>query len=92
MHSGDPPIRPVQLLLLSYIGVILHVLMDLLNNYGVRLLMPFSQRWFYGDVLFIIDPWLWIDLGAGVWLARRRAPNWPSRAARWCSRRRTCSR
>ena len=68
---GDgPPIRPREILLLAYLGVTVHVLMDLLNNYGVRLLMPFSQHWFYGDVLFIIDPWLWIMLGAGVWLAR----------------------
>ena len=75
--SREPSIRPMQLLLLSYIGVILHVSMDLLNTYGVRLLMPFSQRWFYGDVLFIIDPWLWLALGAGVGLSiRRRAPNW----------------
>src|SRR2546423_5761045 len=36
-------VRPMQILALSYLGVILHVLMDLLNNYGVRLLMPFSQ-------------------------------------------------
>jgi inner membrane protein len=76
-RSGEPPLRPLQLLLLSYISVILHVLMDLLNSYGVRLLMPFSQHWFYGDVLFIIDPWLWIVLGGGVWMARRRhKPNW----------------
>lgn len=68
---GRDDIRPGQMLLLAYVGVILHVLMDLLNNYGVRLLMPFSQHWFYGDVLFIIDPWLWIILGAGIWLARR---------------------
>jgi inner membrane protein len=75
--SHEAPVRPMQLLLLSYIGVVLHVLMDLLNNYGVRLLMPFSQHWFYGDVLFIIDPWIWVILGAGIWLARqRRAPNW----------------
>ena len=60
------------LLLLSYIGVISHVALDLLNNYGVRLLMPFSNRWFYGDTLFIIDPWLWLVLGAGIWLTRRR--------------------
>jgi inner membrane protein len=80
-RSHDPGVRPMQLLMLSYVGVILHVLMDLLNTYGVRLLMPFSQRWFYGDVLFIIDPWLWITLGAGIWLTRlRRAPNW-SRAS-----------
>jgi inner membrane protein len=75
--SRAPSIRPRQVLLLSYIGVILHVSMDLLNTYGVRLLMPFSQRWFYGDVLFIIDPWLWLALGTGVGLSlRRRAPNW----------------
>ena len=79
--SGQPSVQPTQLLLLSYIGVILHVLMDLLNTYGVRLLMPFSQQWFYGDVLFIIDPWLWLALGTGVSLSvRRRAPNW-SRAS-----------
>ena len=71
-RDADPPIRARDLLLLSYIGVITHVLMDLLNTYGVRLLMPFDGRWFYGDATFIIDPWLWLVLGAGVWLARRR--------------------
>jgi len=79
--SRAPSMRPMQVLLLSYVGEILHVSMDLLNTYGVRLLMPFSQRWFYGDVLFIIDPWLWLALGTGVGLSiRRRAPNW-SRAS-----------
>jgi inner membrane protein len=34
--------------------------------------MPFSDRWFYGDALFIIDVWLWAALGVGVWLSRRR--------------------
>src|SRR5262249_4888797 len=78
--NADPPVRPREVLLLSYIGFIIHVLMDLLNNYGVRLLMPFSNHWFYGDVLFIIDPWLWLVLGAGVWIARsRHSP----RPARW---------
>ena len=80
--TGDgPPIRPRQLLLLSYIGVVTHVLMDLLNNYGVRLLMPFDRRWFYGDVLFINDPWLWIVLGVGIWLARKRHSPAPARGA-----------
>src|SRR5438105_810056 len=76
-----PPIRPREILLLAYLGVVVHVLMDLLNNYGVRLLMPFSQHWFYGDVLFIIDPWLWLTLGAGVWLARMWKSPRPARGA-----------
>jgi inner membrane protein len=60
------------LLLLSYIGALSHILLDLLNTYGIRLLMPFSERWFYGDVLFIVDPWIWLGLGLGVWFSRRR--------------------
>ena len=60
------------LLLLSYLGVLSHVALDLLNNYGVRLLMPFSGRWFYGDSVFIIDVWLWLTLGAGTWVAWSR--------------------
>lgn len=61
-------------LLLAYVGVLSHVALDLLNLYGLRLFAPFDWRWRYGDVLFIIDPWLWLVLGAGVWLARRRGP------------------
>ena len=67
-----PPLRVGWLLLLSYVGVYSHVFLDYLNNYGVRLLAPFDWRWFYGDAVFIVDPWLWLVLGTGVWLARRR--------------------
>jgi len=77
----DPPARAGSLLLLSYLGVITHVVMDLLNTYGVRLLMPVDRRWFYGDVLFIIDPWMWLSLGLGVWLTRRRHSSTPARIA-----------
>lgn len=61
------------LLLLAAIGIWSHPLLDLLNTYGVRLLMPFSDRWFYGDTLFIVDPWLWLTFGVGIFLSRRRA-------------------
>ena len=71
-RADEPPVRIRGLLLLSYVGVLSHVALDLLNNYGVRLLMPFSNRWFYGDAVFIIDPWLWLTLGTGIWLTRRR--------------------
>jgi len=70
--DGADRARGGQLLLLSYVGVLTHVALDWLNTYGVRLLMPFSARWFYGDSVFIVDQWLWLMLGAGVFLARRR--------------------
>ena len=59
------------LLALSYVGIFTHVFLDFLNTYGIRLLSPMSQRWFYGDAVFIIDPWLWLILGGGVFFARR---------------------
>jgi inner membrane protein len=77
----DPPLSVAGLLLLSYIGVVLHVFMDYLNNYGVRLLAPFDWRWFYGDAVFIVDPWLWLSLGAGVWLSVSRRTTRPARGA-----------
>ena len=65
-------VNPGQILLLSYAGVLLHVFLDFLNSYGVRLLMPFSERWFYGDALYIVDPIMYAALGFGWWLASRR--------------------
>jgi inner membrane protein len=70
--SPGPPLRPGWLLGLSYLALYSHLFLDFLNNYGVRLLAPLEWRWFYGDAVFIVDPWLWLALGAGVWLARRR--------------------
>ncbi len=82
-RANAPPAAVArELLLLSYIGVILHVLMDLMNSYGVRLLMPFSGQWFYGDALFIADPWLSLALGLGWWFSRRRAEVGRDRASR----------
>lgn len=58
--TDGPPARFGPLLVLSLMAVISHVALDWLNNYGIRLLMPFDGRWFYGDSVFIIDPWLWL--------------------------------
>jgi inner membrane protein len=57
------------LLLLSALSVWSHPILDWLNTYGVRLLMPFDGRWFYGDTLFIVEPWFWL-LGALPWMPR----------------------
>ena len=56
------------LLIVSFIVSATHPLLDWTNNYGVRLLLPWSPRWFYGDLVFIIDPFLWAVLGAAFFL------------------------
>ncbi len=88
-HRGgrvpEQAVRPGQLVLLSYIAVLSHPFLDWLNTYGIRLLMPFDDRWFYGDALFIIDPWMWLTLGLGVYLARRLSGRHPARIALWLS-------
>jgi inner membrane protein len=66
-RPGAPAAAFAPLALLSAIAILSHPLLDLLNTYGVRLLMPFSGRWFYADTLFIIDPWL-SGLLALTWL------------------------
>lgn len=53
---------------LSLLAVATHPTLDWLNNYGMRWLMPFDERWFYGDTLFIIDPWIWLGLGGALFL------------------------
>ncbi len=78
---AGPPLRPMWLLALAYLAVYSHLLLDFLNNYGLRVLAPLEWRWFYGDAVFIIDPWLWLVLGAGVWAARRQRAPQPARIA-----------
>lgn len=65
-----PRANVLGLLLAATIGVATHPFLDWLNTYGIRLLMPFDPRWFYGDALFIVDPWLWLILGGSLFLGR----------------------
>ncbi len=84
--EGRLPVNFKWLYLLGLIGCLTHPALDWMNVYGIRLLAPFSQRWFYGDVLFIVDVWLWALLIGSVWFSRRReraGGEWrkPARAA-----------
>jgi inner membrane protein len=84
IRRASPPRAqaPRQLLLLSAISIISHPILDTLNTYGVRWLMPFSGRWFYGDTLFIVDPWLWLALATGILVSRlSRGATRPARFA-----------
>lgn len=72
-----------RLLVLAALAVWSHSFLDWLNSYGIRLLAPFDWRWFYGDAVFIVDPWLWLTLGTGAVIAwRRRRRGEPLRAIR----------
>ena len=68
------PLRPMRIFLLAYLGGLGHSFMDFTNSYGVRPLRPFSSRWFYGDLNFVVDPWIWLILGSAVvWLTTKDA-------------------
>jgi inner membrane protein len=72
----DPDAEPADaawLIGLSYLGFMTHPFLDWLNTYGVRLLMPFDGQWFYGDSLFIVDPWVWLICASAVVLARSQS-------------------
>ncbi len=82
--STRTDVRFGPLYLLALIGTLSHPAFDWLNNYGVRLLEPFSSQWFYGDTLFIIDVWMWAILIGGLiwsWLAERRGADWARRGS-----------
>jgi inner membrane protein len=49
-----------QLAAIAAVGGMLHMLMDFGNNYGVHPFWPVYDGWFYGDAIFIIEPWLMI--------------------------------
>lgn len=68
------PARFKGLLLVCVIAVLSHPLLDWLNNYGMRWLMPLDGRWSYGDALFIIDPVAWLGLGGVAFLTWSRRP------------------
>src|ERR1043166_2546875 len=56
------------LLLASMLAAATHPLLDWTNNYGVRPFLPWSARWFYGDLVYIVDPYIWLLLGVPAFL------------------------
>ncbi len=69
-RGREPRARAGPLLGLCTLAVVSHPVLDWLNTYGVRFLMPFDGTWFYGDALFVVDPWVWLLLATSVVLAR----------------------
>lgn len=48
------------LLVVALVGTLSHLLLDFTNSYGVHPFWPFDGRWYYGDAVFIVEPWLWL--------------------------------
>jgi inner membrane protein len=71
-RNRPPTAKLKGLLLASFIVSATHPLLDWTNNYGIRLLLPWSQKWSYGDLVFIVDPYLWLILGGASFLLTAR--------------------
>ena len=69
LKRRKPHVRLKGLLPVSIVVTATHPLLDWTNNYGIRFLLPWNPRWFYGDFIFVIDPFFWMVLGGAAFLA-----------------------
>jgi len=54
------------------LGLVLHIAMDYLNSYGVHPFHPFDSRWFFGDMVFIVEPLFWVSFGVPMGMTVQR--------------------
>jgi inner membrane protein len=59
----DSPVARRGVLLAAGAGLLLHLGMDSLNVYGVHPFWPLDPNWYYGDLVFIVEPVFWIGFG-----------------------------
>jgi inner membrane protein len=66
--TNDPnlPVRWGLLFLYACMAGLSHILLDFTNNYGVRPFWPFSGKWYSWDIVFILEPVLWVFLILGL--------------------------
>ena len=60
--AARKPVRWMGAWAAAMVAVATHLALDLTNAYGVRLLLPFSQRWLRLDLTSLIDLWIWAVL------------------------------
>jgi inner membrane protein len=53
----------IGLVLSLVLGFGLHLLMDYLNSYGIHPFHPYDSRWFFGDMVYILEPVFWVAFG-----------------------------
>jgi inner membrane protein len=77
--SRGHPVAPRDVRWLAAVFAItplLHIGMDFANNYGVHPFWPVSNRWFYGDAVFIAEPLLWAACAPLAFTFRTRLARW----------------
>ena len=82
LRSRKASTRLRGLVIVSIVVTATHPLLDWTNNYGVRLLLPWNSRWFYGDLVFIMDPVFWLVLGGAAFLVTSQTKN---QIVTWCA-------
>jgi len=70
--NQPPRVKLKGLLIASFITSATHPLLDWTNSYGIRFLLPWNPKWFYGDLVFIADPYMWLILGGALFLLSAR--------------------
>jgi inner membrane protein len=60
-----PPQR-ARLWVVVWLNLVGHVSLDALNSYGVHPFYPLDSTWYYGDAIFIFEPWVWTILAVPV--------------------------
>jgi inner membrane protein len=68
LRKRPPKTKFRGLLIASAVASATHPVLDWTNNYGIRFLLPWNPRWFYGDLVFIVDPFIWVVLGGAAFL------------------------
>src|SRR5436190_18553445 len=68
LRKQPPRVKLKGLLIASFVASATHPLLDWTNSYGIRFLLPWNPKWFYGDLVFIADPYLWLILGGALFL------------------------
>jgi inner membrane protein len=72
VRQNEPRLKLAGLTIASLVVSATHPLMDWTNNYGIRPWLPWSGNWSYGDLIFIVDPFIWILLGSVAFLLTSR--------------------
>ena len=65
-QGGRLPVRWGYLYLFAVIAALSHLPLDYSTSYGIRLFEPFNYRWYSWDIVYILDPVIWVVLIAGL--------------------------